>query len=101
MDAVRVKINYCLIGSTATISSEYKTFYNLVLGENSGDYLLSVVSCFSIKTGQCDMELGAKLEVYAVAVCVCADIKIKSGLVNHPFIKRSDRLRCSPFHRSG
>lgn len=25
----------------ATICSEYKTIYNLVLGEHSGDYLLS------------------------------------------------------------
>lgn len=53
VDAVRIKINYahtyCLIGGIGTVSSEYKTIYNLVLGENSGDYLLSVVLCFSIK----------------------------------------------------
>lgn len=81
-----------LIGNTVTISSEYKTIYNLVLGENSGDYLLSVVLCFSIKTSQCDTEPGTKLELYAalcVCVCgvclhICEVLKLKSASANHP-----------------
>lgn len=62
VDTVRVKINYTYTDTLsytngiATISSEYKTIYNLVLGEISGDYLLSCLVFFPLKTGQCDME---------------------------------------------
>ena len=44
VDTVRVKNKlhtHCVKGGIVTICSEYKTIYNLVLGENSGDYLLS------------------------------------------------------------